>query len=84
MLRRRKMETVKEQSSCARYYDNKIKSDAEFYEKEKKRVMDYMRNRYATDEEYRNRVKEQKKQSYHRRKALKNQIPSVPPPVQVN
>jgi len=27
-----------------------------------------MKSRYATDEEYRNRIKEQKKQSYHRRK----------------
>ena len=71
------MESEKQQSSCARYYENKIKSDADFYEKEKKRVMEYMRNRYATDEEYRNRVKEQKKQSYHRRKALKNQTPSI-------
>lgn len=29
-----------------------------------------MKNRYACDEEYRNRVKEQKRQSYHRKKAL--------------
>ena len=71
------MESVKQQSCCARYYENKIKSDADFYEKEKKRVMEYMKNRYATDEEYRNRVKEQKKQSYHRRKALKNQNYSI-------
>ena len=64
------METVKQQSCCARYYENKIKSDADFYDKEKKRVMEYMRNRYAYDEEYRKRVQEQKRQSYHRKKAL--------------
>jgi len=51
------MESVKQHSCCARYNENKIKSDADFYEKEKKRVMEYMKNRYATDEEYRNRVK---------------------------
>ena len=31
-----------------------------------------MKNRYANDEEYRNRIKEQKKQSYYRRKAILN------------
>jgi len=69
------METEKKSSKTlsAKYYDNKIKSDLEFYEKEKKRVNEYMKNRYSTDEEYRNRIKEQKKQSYYRRKALKNQ-----------
>lgn len=65
------------QSSSAKYYDNKIKNDAEFYAKEKKRVMDYMKNRYAMDEEYRNRIKEQKKQSYHKRKSLRIQSNSV-------
>ena len=75
------MESVKQQSLSAKNYENKIKNDAEFYEKEKQRVMEYMKNRYATDEEYRNRVKEQKKQSYHRRKALKSQSSSVLFPV---
>ena len=51
-------------------YDKKIKNDADFYEKEKKRVAEYMKNRYATDEEYRQRVMEQKKASYHRRKQI--------------
>jgi len=67
------MENAKHQTISAKYYDNKIKNDAEFYAKEKKRVSDYMKNRYAIDEEYRNRIKEQKKQSYHKRKALPNQ-----------
>lgn len=78
------MESVKQQSFSAKYYENKIKNDAEFYGKEKQRVMEYMKNRYATDEEYRNRVKEQKKQSYHRRKALNNRTPSVLSTVPVN
>ena len=62
------MESVKSQSASAKCYDKKIENDAEFYEKETKLVQAYMKNRYATDEEYRNKIKEQKKQSYHRRK----------------
>ena len=62
------MEDIKKQSASAKCYDKKIKNDADFYEKEKKRVTEYMKNRYATDEEYRQRVMEQKKASYHRRK----------------
>ena len=62
------MDNVKTQSASAKCYDRKIKNNAEFYETEKKRVSAYMKNRYAIDEEYRNRIKEQKKQSYHRRK----------------
>ena len=64
------MDNVKTQSPSAKCYDRKIKNDAEFYESEKKRVSAYMKNRYATDEEYRKKIQEQKKQSYHRRKAL--------------
>ena len=62
------MEDIKKQSASAKCYDKKIKNDADFYEKEKKRVAEYMKNRYATDEEYRQRVMEQKKASYHRSK----------------
>ena len=64
------MEDIKKQSASAKCYDKKIKNDADFYEKEKKRVAEYMKNRYATDEEYRQRVMEQKKASYHRRKQI--------------
>ena len=64
------MEDIKKQSASAKCYDKKIKNDADFYEKEKKRVAEYMKNRYATDEEYRQRVMEQKKASYHRRNKL--------------
>ena len=64
------MEDIKKQSASAKCYDKKIKNDADFYEKEKKRVAEYMKNRYATDEEYRQRVMEQKKASYHKRKQI--------------
>lgn len=74
------MENTKIQSFSAKYYENKIKNDAEFYAKEKHRVSAYMKNRYAIDEEYRNRIKEQKRLSYHRRKNQHN----ASNPVQVN
>ena len=54
------MEIEKIQSFSAKYYDHKIKTDLEFYAKEKKRVNEYMKNRYATDEEYCNKIKEHK------------------------
>jgi hypothetical protein len=64
------MEDIKKQSASAKCYDKKIKNDADFYEREKKRVAEYMKNRYANDEEYRQRVMEQKKASYQRRKQI--------------
>ena len=54
------MDNVKTQSPSAKCYDRKIKNNAEFYESEKKRVSAYMKNRYATDEEYRKKIQEQK------------------------
>lgn len=53
-----------------RCYNKKIKENKEFYEKEKKRVQAYIKNRYALDEEYRERVKAQKRASYHKKKEL--------------
>lgn len=63
-------EVMKNLSHNAKYYEAKIKSDPEFYAKEKKRVTEYMRNRYATDEEYREKMKTYKREAYHKRKAL--------------
>jgi len=68
---------TEDKSFSARYYDNKIKTDAEFYAKEKKRVAEYMKERYKTDEEYKERIKEQKKASYYRRKEAKTNA-SIP------
>ena len=68
-------DTVKDKSQSAKIYENKIKNDAEFYAKEKKRVAMYMKERYKTDEEYKAKIKEQKKASYYRRKeAMKASI----------
>ena len=59
-------------SYSAKYYNNKIKTDAEFYEKEKKRVSDYIHNRYFNDPEYREKILQQKKEYYLKKKQLKN------------
>jgi hypothetical protein len=52
----------------AKYYNAKIKSNPEFYEKERKRVCDYIRNRYNTDEEYKQKILQQKKDYYQKKK----------------
>lgn len=62
------MEAIRDVSINAKYYNAKIKNDGEFYANEKKRIADYMKNRYSNDAEYRERVKEQKRQAYHRKK----------------
>lgn len=68
------MESVKQQSACAKRYQARLKEDPEFYASEKKRVAEYMKNRYANDEEYRKKTQEQKRIAYHRRKA-QNSVP---------
>lgn len=40
------------------YYNNKIHTNEQFYEEEKKRIVKYQNIRYATDEEYREKKKE--------------------------
>ena len=66
------------------YYNNKIKTDLEFYEKEKKRVALYHVKRYETDEEFREKKKGycriKMNELYHKRKeekALNVQINKV-------
>ncbi len=41
------MEGAKHQSIRARWYEAKVTNDAEFHAKDTKRVVDYMKNRYA-------------------------------------
>ena len=60
-------------STSAIYYNNKIKSDAEFYERERKRVSEYIHNRYFNDPEYRETILKQKKEYYLKKKALKKE-----------
>ena len=67
-----KITEAPKKSTSAIYYNNKIKSDAEFYEKERKRVSDYIHNRYFNDPDYRERILKQKKEYYQKKKALKN------------
>ena len=61
-------------SASAIFYNNKIKTDAEFYEKEKKRVSEYIHNRYFNDPDYREKILKQKKEYYQKKKALKNAL----------
>ena len=48
-------------SYSAKYYNAKIKTNPEFYEKERKRVCEYIHNRYNTDEEYKQKILQQNK-----------------------
>ena len=66
-----KITEAPKKSTSAIYYNNKIKTDAEFYEKEKKCVSDYIHNRYFNDPDYRERILKQKKEYYQKKKALK-------------
>lgn len=61
----------KQQSYNAKFYQNRIKQDPEFYAREKERVKNYIHNRYQTDEEFKERLRAQKRASYHKMKALK-------------
>jgi hypothetical protein len=65
---------VPKRSNSAIYYNNKIKTDAEFYEKERKRVSEYIHNRYFNDPEYRERILKQKKEYYLKKKELKKSL----------
>ena len=47
-------------SYSAKYYNAKIKTNPEFYEKERKRVCEYIHNRYFNDEEYKQRILQEK------------------------
>lgn len=50
------------------------KKNKEFYEKEKKYVINYRKDRYANDPEYKEKVKQQVSKSYHKRKQEKSLI----------
>ena len=52
----------------AKYYNDKIKSNPEFYEKERRRVCEYIHNRYNNDEEYKQKILQQKKDYYQKKK----------------
>ena len=60
--------------ATAKCYNKKIKQDPEFYAAEKKRVQAYIKNRYATDPEYKQKVLEQKRVYYLKKKAEKKKL----------
>jgi hypothetical protein len=59
------------------FYTNKIHTNAEFYELEKKRVAEYQRKKYENDAEYREKRKEycrlKMKEHYHKKKLERQQ-----------
>lgn len=60
------------------FYANKIHSNPEFYEKEKKRVVRYQVERYNNDEEYKQKKKEYcklKMREIYNRKKQERQAP---------
>ncbi len=64
-------------SAAAIHYNNKITNNPDFYAKEKQRVITYIKNRYNTDEEYKEKRKEycrmKMKELYQKRKLEKLQ-----------
>ena len=61
-------EELKTPTTQSIFYNNKIKTNPEFYEKEKKRVTEYMVKRYNNDEEYKQKRRESALKSYYNRK----------------
>jgi hypothetical protein len=56
------------------YYNNRVKTDSAFYEKEKSRISEYIRKRFHTDEDFKARCKEaQKRYRQKCKEALKAQ-----------
>jgi hypothetical protein len=68
------MSEIPTQSYHAKYYNNKIKSNPEFYEKERQRVAEYIHNRYFTDPEYKAKILQYKKEHYQKKKEAKNSL----------
>jgi hypothetical protein len=62
---------IAKKSYNAKYYNAKIKSNPEFYEKERKRVCEYIQNRYNNDEEYKKKILQYKKEYYQLKKTEK-------------
>ena len=52
------------------YYNNKIHTDNDFYQEEKKRVVEYQINRYKTDENFRQMKIDYAKNYYKKKKEL--------------
>ena len=60
-------------ASVRKSYNKKIHNNPEFYEAEKKRVVAYIKNRYATDPEYRENFLRKKRENYAKRMAAKRE-----------
>lgn len=64
------------------FYTNKIRSNPEFYEAEKKRVVKYQVERYKNDDDYKQKKKEycklKMREIYNRKKQQQQQQAQVP------
>ena len=66
--------TLKRREYFRNYYNNKLQTNPDFYEKEKKRNAEYIRKRFHNDEDFKARCKEaQKKYRQRCKEALKAQ-----------
>ena len=52
-----------------RFYSNKIRSNPEFYAKEKERIKEYKKNRYNNDPEYAEKIRTRAREGYYIRKS---------------
>ena len=77
VMERLKKYELKEQrmkESVRKFYNKKIHTDAEFYKTEKLRVAEYIRNRYNTDEEFREKRNQKRRDNYAKKKEEKKKI----------
>ncbi len=56
--------------ACKKYYQKKIREDPEFYAAEKARIKEYKNDRYKTDPEFREKVKQINRDNLRRKRAF--------------
>lgn len=77
VLERLKKYELKEQrmkEAVRKAYNKKIHSNQEFYKLEKLRVAEYIRNRYKTDDEFREKRNQKRREEYAKKKAEKTKM----------
>lgn len=55
-------------NAAKKCYAKKIRENAEFYTAEKERIKEYKNNRYKTDPEFAEKVRERNRENYRRKK----------------
>lgn len=67
-LRKYELKEQRMKESVRKSYNKKISNNPEFYKSEKLRVAEYIRNRYKTDEEFREKRNQKRREEYARKK----------------